>query len=181
MAEMMNATIYFTAAAQRPSKSVKMDFYYMHCVNSSIFFPVYLGPASPLSAAAKRRLLEWKIRLDLAMYASRRAPDLLDKEIVNYRAKKPGDWASLFERIVGFSDDGHSSKLLRTAAAAERICKPYEDKLDLRVKGDMYLKIGHMIVDSVEGYGGQDEPKWGRSVGFDEAWENIPDRPLAVL
>lgn len=119
--------------------------------------------------------------MDLTMYASRRAPELLTKEITNYKPKQPGDWQSLFDRINEYGDDGHASKLVRITAAAEKLSAKYNDTLDLRLKGDMFLKIGHMVVDSVEGYGGVDEPRWGRSVGFDQAWENIPDRPVAAL
>ena len=37
-AEMTNAVAYYTGGAQRPDRAVKFDFYYMHCMNSSIFF-----------------------------------------------------------------------------------------------------------------------------------------------
>ncbi|KAF2094366.1 hypA-like protein [Rhizodiscina lignyota] len=186
MMEMMNAAIYFTAAAQRPNKSVKMDFYYMHCVNSSIFFPSFLSPDSPLSTASKIRLLEWKGRIDLALYASRRAPPLLLSEVTSYRPKKPSGWQEIFERVKNFNDDGHASKMLRTVAAAEELCRKWEARpgegefigdVDMRVQSGMWLQIGHMIIDSVEGWGGgEEEPRWGRSVGFDEAWVNVPDR-----
>ena len=70
-AEMMNAAIYYTAGAQHPPKQVKFDFYFMHCVNCSIFFPTF-SKASWITAENKARLLEWKGRLDLCMYPSRR-------------------------------------------------------------------------------------------------------------
>ena len=66
------------------------DFYYMHCVNSSIFFSAFLA-APWLSTANKARLLEWKGRNDLAMYASRHCPDLLLDEITDYKPKQPTD------------------------------------------------------------------------------------------
>lgn len=160
---------------------MKMDFYFMHCVNASIFFPTFLGSGSPLSIKAKVRLLEWKIRMDIGMYASRRAPTLRVKEITDYQPKESSDWKALFRRINSFSDDGHASKLLRTIAGTQKISEEYGRGVDLRAMDDMWLKIGHMVVDSVEGYGGEDEPTWGRSVGFEEAWEKVPDRPLAVL
>jgi hypothetical protein len=159
-----------------------MDFYFMHCVNSSIFFPTFLDASSPLPVDAKVRLLEWKMRLDLAMYASRRAPPLLTREITDYRPKRESGWAGLFARINGLGeDDGHAAKLLRTVGAVQKVSEKYGEGMDLRIEGDMWLKIGHMVVDSVEGYGGKDEPKWGRSVGFDEAWVNIPGRPVSTL
>jgi hypothetical protein len=174
-------SVYFTAASQHPPKSVKIDFYFMHCVNCSIFFPSFLGDSSPLSTESKVRLLEWKIRLDLGMYASRRAPDLLINEITDYKPKKPSGWPELFQRIKDLQDDGHSAKLLRTVAATHVFSEKYGGGMDLKVKDGMWLKIGHMVTDSTEGYGGEDEPRWGRSVGFEQAWEKIPDRPAAVL
>jgi hypothetical protein len=119
------------------------------------------------------------------MYASRRAPPLLLSEISKYRPKQPSGWQEVFERVKNHQDDGHASKMLRTVATAEEICRKWEARpgegewiggVDMRIQGLMFLQIGHMIIDSVEGYGGKDEPRWGRSVGFDEAWVNIPDR-----
>lgn len=159
----------------------------MHCVNSSIFFPAFFSSRSPLSPESKVRLLEWKGRIDLALYASRRAPPLLISEVVNYRPRKPSGWQEIFERVKGMgNDDGHTSKMLRTVAAAEEVCRKWEARpgegefvggCDMRMQGTMWLQIGHMVIDSVEGWGGgEDEPRWGRSVGFDEAWVNVPDR-----
>lgn len=85
-AEMTNAAAYYTAGAQRADRMIKYDFYYMHCVNcsstpltslgrlliilyvntGSIFFSAFLKQEW-LSAANKVRLLEWKVRNDLAM------------------------------------------------------------------------------------------------------------------
>jgi hypothetical protein len=45
------------------------------------------------------------------------------------------------------------------------------------MKGDMWDKVGHMAIDSVEDSGAT----WARSVGFDEAWNDFTDRPLAML
>ncbi|GKZ85972.1 hypothetical protein AnigIFM56816_000820 [Aspergillus niger] len=54
LAEMMNAVVYYTAAAQGPRK---FDFVCIHAVNSSIFFSTLLARPS-LSPRAKLRLLE---------------------------------------------------------------------------------------------------------------------------
>jgi hypothetical protein len=120
-----------------------MDFYYIHCVTASIFYPVLLGPSSPLSTASKQRLLEWKIRMDLALYVSGKAPPLLLNEIDNYSAKQPSSWNECFERVKNYeADDGHAIKLMRQVAAAEKICMNYEGNEAFRIHGDMYLKIG---------------------------------------
>lgn len=173
-AEMINATIYFTGAAQRPTKQVKFDFYYIHCVNCSIFFSTFLK-ARWLKPEDKCRLLEWKGRLDLALYVSRRCPELLLDEIVKYQPKNPKDgWPEIIRRVDGFSDDGHASKLVRALAHGEQVCKQYDEQRDdvFPIKGDMFLKLGHMAIDSVEAAGAN----WVRSAGFDEAWTDIPAR-----
>ncbi|KAI9698118.1 MAG: hypothetical protein M1820_007626 [Bogoriella megaspora] len=170
-AEMINATIYFTGAAQRPGKQIKFDFYLMHCVNCSIFFTAFLKQEW-LPREDKARLLEWKVWNDLALYASRKSPDLLLDEIRNYKPKRPSGWEGVFERVREFLDDGHGSKLVRTLAHGEKVSRPYEQQDGFRIKGDMFLTLGHMVIDSVEAPGDH----WVRSAGFDEAWEGVGPR-----
>ncbi|GAB7349611.1 hypothetical protein MBLNU459_g0296t1 [Dothideomycetes sp. NU459] len=176
VAAMTDATAYFTGAAQRPNKQVKMDFYYMHSLNNSVHFPALM--ATDISDANKIRLLEWKVRTDVTLYASRGCPDLLLDEIVNYRPKQPKDsWEQIIARVCELQDDGHAAKLVRALAHGAKICKKYEEKDDFRIKGGMWLQLGHMAIDSVEGPG----PTWVRSCGYDSAWEEIADRPRAQL
>ncbi|KAF1991240.1 hypothetical protein K402DRAFT_389419 [Aulographum hederae CBS 113979] len=182
-AEMINAAAYFTGGAQHPPNQIKFDFYYMHSINAALFFPRFLHHPSTdfISPAAKIRLLEWKSRNDLAMYASRAAPALLVDEITDYQPKTPGTWDRLFDRVNEISDDGHVSKLVRALATGEDVCEPFQEKkageIDWRIRGDMWLQLGHMVVDSTEG----SDTRWVRSAGFDEAWENIPKRDEARL
>ena len=182
-AEMINAAVYYTTGAQRPPKIVKFDFFFMHCVNCSIFFSTFLRQ-DWLKAEDKARLLEWKARTDLAMYASRKCPDILVGEVVNYNPKVPPKdenrpWAEIFERIKRKDDDGHSAKFVRALAHGKDFCRKYElpGADEFRMKGDMWDKAGHMVIDSVEDSGAT----WARSVGFDEAWSDFTDRPLAML
>ena len=174
-AEMINATVFFAGSAQRPSKQVKFDFFYMHCVNCSIFFSTFIKEPW-LSVEDKCRILEWKGRLDLALYVSRGCPELLLDEVRNYQPKHSTDgWREIARRVAKVPDDGHASKLVRAIANGHQACKPYEKESDLvfPIKGDdMWLKLGHMAIDSVEGQ----ETRWVRNAGFDEAWETIPER-----
>ncbi|KAE8449639.1 hypothetical protein EG329_007969 [Mollisiaceae sp. DMI_Dod_QoI] len=185
--EMINSSIYFTAAAQNPPKQNKFDFYFMHCVNSSIFFPTFLS-LSFLDMESKLRLLNFKVWLDLAMYPSRRSPALLLDEVSGYvPAKLPAEtevtngqgtakdteWPGIFERLFNFPDDGHAVKLGRAVANGERVSKEYENEDWCKIKGFMWEKIGNMVIDSVEDTGAH----WARSVGFAEAWKEYEDRP----
>lgn len=186
--EMINSSIYFTASAQRPPKQVKFDFYYMHCVNASVFFPVF-NSLSWLSDENKVKLLNFKVWLDLTMYASRRSPELLLEEISQYvPAKLPAEtsmsdgygsmleteWPGIFQRLSNLKeDDGHSVKLGRAVRNGEIVSEEYESEEWCMIKGYMWEKIGNMVIDSVEDRG----VKWVRSAGFDEAWENYEDRP----
>ena len=43
-----------------------------------------------------------------------------------------------------------------------------------KIKDDMWLKMGHMAMDSVENL--DDSPDWIRNCGFEQAWEKIYDR-----
>jgi len=162
--EMIHNAILFTATAQHPPKQVKIDFYYMHCVNSSIFFPTF--NALPwLSTPNKIRMLKFKAYIDLAMYASRRCPALLLNEIVDYKPRQKGDgWDGIIERLWKHDseDDGHATKLGRAVAYGEQAMQGYEDADWAKIKGDMWVNIGKMVVDSVEDTGNT----WVRSGKF---------------
>jgi len=172
-AEMINVASYFTACAQSPPHKVMFDFYYMHCVNASIFFSAFLRQEF-LTDKDKRRLLEWKGRIDLAMYASRHSPDLLLNEIEDYKTTSESANKDAFRRVIDLPDDGHASKLVRAFAHGAVVSKPYEQDERFRLKQRHFEKLGDMVVDSVEGTG--EEANWVRSAGFEEAWKKIPLR-----
>lgn len=178
-AEMINMCAYFAGAAQHAShkKQQKFDFFYMHCMNCSIFYSAFIDPKNDswLKDKDRARLLQFKGWSDIAMYVSRGAPELFIDEIKNYPPKQPNDgWAEIFTRVDALTDDGHASKLVRALANGEKACAEFEDDEGKYwpVKGDMWLKLGHMAIDSVEGA----SSKWARNVGFEQAWENVPDR-----
>ncbi|KAK4155477.1 hypothetical protein C8A00DRAFT_41938 [Chaetomidium leptoderma] len=177
-AEMFDAAVFVAAAAAvgKEGKQPKFDFFLMHHVNSGPFF-VTLNAQDWIPVETKARLLEWKIRMDLLQYAARGAPELSGEKLASYQPRKPNAGGSLAEtiaRLHTFPDDGHSIKLGRAAVICRNLCKKYEDegKDWLVVKGDdMWDRVCHLIVDSVEAPGST----WVRSTGFDEAWKDIPD------
>lgn len=178
-AEATNAAIYYAGGAQHPPKQIKFDFYFIHCVNSSIFFSSFLH-APWISAKNKVRLLEWKARIDLCMYASRRSPEPLMDEIVNYRPAKArqSSWSQIYKRACEFCDDGHGSKLVRALSNGENISKPFEGDPKFRIDSSrLWQQLGNMAIDSVEDSGSN----WVGSAGFDEAWESFGDRSRASL
>ena len=175
-AEMINADAWFTGAAQRPDKEVKFDFFYMHCMNCSIFFSGFLQQEW-MTRESKVRLLEWKGRMDLALYVSRGSAELLTDEITGYKAKHPKEgWEEIFRRVDAMSDDGHASKLVRAIKNGEEACKNYEGDGGeaFPIKGPMWLNLGHMAIDSVDDTG--ERPKWARNVGFAQAWDKMAAR-----
>ncbi len=152
----------------------------MHCANSSIFFSVF-NAQSWLSTTNKVRLLQWKGYLDLVMYASRRSPPLLMSEITDYvpiaksSASTPkAEWKDIFGRLFKFEDDGHAVKLGRAVRNGQLVCGKWEGegKKWVKVRGEMWEKVGNMVIDSVEDTGAH----WARSVGFKEAWEGYTIR-----
>ncbi|KAF4534088.1 uncharacterized protein LTHEOB_3701 [Lasiodiplodia theobromae] len=176
-AEMIDASVFFTAAPQRPPHVAKIDFFYMHSVTSSIFFTSFLtSPLFPSNARA--RLLEWKGRFDLAGYASRGAPELPAAEIVNYVSSNHRNhgWQQLFDRVNSMTDDdGHTPKLLRAVANGAQACAKLrqEDRRGFAIEGqDAWLKAAAMGMDGVQAGG----PKWLRSGGFEKAWAEVPVR-----
>ncbi|KAL9084314.1 MAG: hypothetical protein Q9165_008142 [Trypethelium subeluteriae] len=171
-AEMTNAIAYFTGGAQHPPKQIKFDFYFIHCLNCTIFVPAFMKQKW-LAKEDKARLLEWFVWLSLAMYASRKSPEPLMDEIRNYIPKQPANnWDSIFERARVHEDEGHAAKLIRALAHGQVISAPYEQNDTFKIKGDMWLQLGHMAIDSVEAGGN----RWVRSAGFDEAWESFGPR-----
>jgi hypothetical protein len=170
-AEMTNAAAYYTAGAQRSDKAIKYDFFFIHNVNCSIFFSSFLKQ-DWLSDADKVRLLEWKIRIDLVMYVSRKSPEIRLQDIREYKPKQPSGLDEIEDRVCRLPDDGHASKLVRAIAHGQQICKPYESREAFRLKQDDWLQLAHMAIDSVESEGAN----WVRSAGFDEAWKDVPAR-----
>ena len=142
-AEMINAAVYFTGGAQHPPKQIKFDFYYMHCVNCSIFFSSFLKQPW-ISEDNKIRLLEWKGRFDLCMYASRRSPKPLLDEITNYRPKQQSSLDGILRRVTAVPDDGHAAKLVRALAHGQQVSKPYDASENFKIKSDMWLQLEHM-------------------------------------
>ena len=143
--------VYFTGGAQHPPKQVKIDFYYMHCLNCSVFFSSFLA-APFITKANKARLLEWKGRNDLAMYASRRSPSPLLDEISNYKPAKSeeSDWSSVIKRVLLHEDDGHASKLVRALKHGEEITKPYEGNPKFKIQGQMWENLGNMGMSNIQ-------------------------------
>lgn len=201
VAEMTNLCAYFTVTAQRPPHRVKFDFFHIHDLNSTIFFPAFLlgENANWLSIEEKCRLLEWKARGDLAQYIARGSAKLDMKEIDEYVPNVESDrkvqngargaeathdeeqgWDSLFKRIIQHEDDGHASKVVRALAHAEELCGKYMDNSkDWKIKSrKQWLTSGHMAVDSVEDAEG---PDWVRSCGFESAWEKVRFQPLRFV
>jgi Questin oxidase-like len=173
-AEMINACAYFTGGAQWPGKEVKIDFFNMHCVNCSIFFSAFLGQEW-MRVEDKVRLLEWKGRLDVAMYASRGSPELRLEEVTGYKAKREWSWEEIVKQVDRIEDDGHVAKLIRALRNGEEQCKKFEGREGFPIKGEMWLQLGRMTLDSVQGLN-DDSRKWVRNAGFEKAWEKIPDR-----
>ena len=133
--------VYYTSAAQRREKEIKIVFFFIHCVNSAIFFSKFMK-LPYLDQKSKLRLLEWKGRLDLAMYVSRNSPALLLDEVTQYPAKN--DWKTVISQAASHpGDDGHLAKFIRLLAHGENVCKPFE-KDNLPISGDAWLRVGNM-------------------------------------
>jgi len=178
-AEMINVNAWLAGAAQHPPKEVKIDFFFMHLVNCSIFFTAF-NKQSWLSLENKARLLEWKGRIDLITYAARLAAELNCDEITSYKPRELNmTWRLLIERVNKIEDDGHISKFLRAVAHGSQVCSEYEERDSLShkfpLKGGEWLQLGNMAVDSTETCPYLD--RWVRGVGSPRAWEKFQDRP----
>lgn len=199
-AEMINAGVYIGAAAQMPGKVEMIDFFLMHCINLSYFFTVF--NAQPwISKFNKCRLLEWKTRLDLAIYAACRTPAAYPERISKYQPKQPGNWDSIYERARSYRDDGHAIKLIRALKNAEEVSRPYAGQPGFPLAPQDCLTVAHLVMDSVERmdspdykippslqyFKGMDEEvvritvRWTRWSGLEEAWDEVPNSDHARL
>ncbi|KAK5042921.1 hypothetical protein LTR84_012010 [Exophiala bonariae] len=178
-AEIVNATAWMTGAAQRLGKTIKLDFFFIHSVNASIFLTAF-NKQSWLSAENKARLLEWKGRIDLLNYASRLAPELHPEEITKYTPlQKLLTWPLLIEKTNRLThDDGHIAKLIRTLAHGQGICQAYEAcpetaaKFPLKSQG--WIQIANMAIDTTTETRTPD--RWVRGAGGAKNWEKFADR-----
>lgn len=151
-----------------------LDFFYIHSITLSVHLPAFLTHPS-LSPEARTRFLEWKVRWDLANYASRGAAPLLANELEDYMPKMPvKQWSNLTDRAIRFvsrEDGGHAVKTIRGIANGWALCEKSSKRYSLNNE-EAWLRAGALCVDSVE----DDGPLWVRGAGFDEAWENVPLR-----
>ncbi|KAK8047665.1 hypothetical protein PG996_015729 [Apiospora saccharicola] len=168
-AEMFNTAIYeASAAALRPGKDPKCEFFLMHHITSAPIF-VTLNKQDWISTEQKIRMLEWKIRLDIVQYVARGSPKLSVERIASYVLKDEASSADqLLPRLHTLSDDGHVIKLWRAVGVGRKLSEPHEGRHWLPIKGSkLWDQIAHLIVDSVEAPG----PRWIRNAGFEEAWK----------
>ncbi|KIW70513.1 hypothetical protein PV04_02775 [Phialophora macrospora] len=204
-AEVIDAAVYFTAAAQHPRYVVKMDFFYMHAVTSSVFLSVFLRQRW-LAPAAKARLIEWKGRLDLALYASRGSPRLLIDEIGAYPADGKGGqselrpWEDMYREAAACMDDGHTVKFIRALKNGEQACGPFENENHVSTAdrngningvedpqtpnsvkdGERWkIKAGmwrRVAMMVLDSVKPEYGDRWARNVGFEQAWKKYPLR-----
>ncbi|KAL7625541.1 hypothetical protein AAE478_004761 [Parahypoxylon ruwenzoriense] len=177
-AEMIHTAIYEGAsAAFYPGKIPKFDFFLMHHINICPIFLI-INSQDWIPIESKVRLLEWKIRMDLVQYAARRCPPLSLDKIASYipKDKTLGSAEAQLPRVHALSDDGHAIKLFRAVSLAPDVCRKYEDRDWIRIKGDnMWRRVSHLVVDAVESPG----QRWVRDAGDPAAWEDVPNRPDA--
>ncbi|ODH52802.1 hypothetical protein GX48_00996 [Paracoccidioides brasiliensis] len=175
LAELVNAVVYFTGAAQCPPKCIKFDFFYMHCVTSAIFLRAFISQPW-LSEQNKLRILEWKGRMDLLVYTSRGATEPHPEDISTYNPRL--SWEEVFSKTVNHDrDDGHAAKFIRTLAYGQELCQPFERdegkyKEAFLIRGDMWIKLANMVIDSIQ----ESDSMWIRNTGFPEAWEGVAER-----
>ncbi|KAH8698792.1 hypothetical protein BGW36DRAFT_340049 [Talaromyces proteolyticus] len=176
-AEMINLCAYSAGGAQRPGKARKIDFFYMHNVNASIFFTALIRQ-DWISPADKVLLVERKARMDLIWYAASAAAELHLDDIVGYQPTYSAglDWSGLYAAVNTAHDDGHVAKFVRAVKNGEEVSRPFESgdgADDFPVKGDSWFKLAQMAYDTTV----KDEvdDKWVWGVGFDPLWQRIPD------
>ncbi|POS73081.1 hypothetical protein DHEL01_v208524 [Diaporthe helianthi] len=171
-AEMIDFCAFLAGAAQRPGKATKIDFFFMHCVTSSLFISV-LVDQDWISTEDKVRLVEWKGRLDLVWYITCGLPDLHAESITGYNVGAERDWDQLYNLVNEQHDDGHVAKFVRALKNGQDLERKLGGDFAPAVHGDMWLKIARMAYDTT-----LDLPapaKWVLMAGMDSAWASVPN------
>ncbi|KAI0970333.1 hypothetical protein F4678DRAFT_136819 [Xylaria arbuscula] len=176
-AEIINASIYIAAAAQKAPHEPRYEFFLIHGSNACLWHSVLLAEPS-ITRAQKARLIETTGRMLFFIWAGVGAPKpQLEHLMTGYKPKHiDAGWEKVFEWSLRHEDDGHMIKLVRALAHGEKVCKPYDHLPEFRFKQHMFLHAANAAMDS-----GSDKPMSYvrhfdllRLVGFDEAWENVP-------
>ncbi|KAJ5659304.1 hypothetical protein N7507_005755 [Penicillium longicatenatum] len=176
VAELMETSAYVFGATQRPGKVPRIEFLLMHCVTSNVFLSNVLYHPS-ISARARVRMLEWKGRADLIIWASCKCPRLYPARVMNYPVTK--NWDALIQWSLNHPDeDSHYIKTLRALMQGQkvgRLCRDQGKKPKLMISDMTWLQVGNMLVAAGEG-----DPKYVRYAGFDEAWDGVQDERSAA-
>ncbi|KAI0192433.1 hypothetical protein F4808DRAFT_443144 [Astrocystis sublimbata] len=185
MAEMLSCAAYVAATTvTKPGKRRRIDFYVMHNVTSAVALVVLLRRAPWLAVAEKVRLLEWKGRLDLVMYAAIACPELREENLLGYEAtlSQGWDWEGLYRAVCGVRDDGHIAKFVRALRVGEEVERGLEGEGDgdwnarLPVKGDLWFRVAQLCFDTTSRSDGiEAEEKWVMGAGFEPMWAMVPD------
>ncbi|KKK23172.1 hypothetical protein ARAM_002143 [Aspergillus rambellii] len=173
-AEVINLGAYMAGSAQRTGYARKIDFFFMHCVTSSIFLSV-LTRQDWIRLEDRARVVEWKGRLDLIWYVICGLPELDIHAVENYTGTTSGaaaGWMELFALVNEQHDDGHVAKFVRALKNGEEVCREFEDDDDFMVQGDMWLKIARMAYDSTQNTTPQ--TSWVVMAGMNDAWAPVP-------
>ncbi|CAG9999857.1 unnamed protein product [Clonostachys byssicola] len=175
--EMLHTAAYVAAAAAwHPPHIPKFDFFLIHHLNSAPIFLTF-NKQKWIPMQTKVRLLEWKMRLDLVQYIARGCPPLHADILRTYmpaRDQKPVSHSrELLPRFHVIRDDGHTIKVVRAMLIGQEVSKPYVGKDWIRIHtDDDWLRMHYLLLDGVEGQSSQ----WVRSAGFEQAWEDVPQR-----
>lgn len=174
-AEMISTCVYFAGAAQHEGRQRKIDFFYMHCVNASIFFTVLIRQ-DWIKLEDRVRLVEWKARLDLAWYAVCGCAALDEKAISTYSNPESDgmDWAELFSAVNKEHDDGHAVKFIRALKNGKDVASEFEQgdwEAYFPMKGDMWLKLARMCQDTTKSL--PTDLKWIPFTGFEQPWKRM--------
>ena len=82
-------------------------------------------------------------------YAGLGVPHLRLDCLCAHRPKLPNQGRSeVFERATRHEDGGHMAKMIRSTRLGEIISRPYDQLPEFRVKQDMFLIAGIVMIDS---------------------------------
>jgi len=181
--ELMGIAMALTTGTTRPGKDIKLDFFLMHGLTSSLFLPIYL---SSLSSSQAARLLQAFFSTTVGFYISRGRPRIhladnlstFKPNLGGYEDEISNPWTTVIKRTIAH-EDVHLVKAVRSliygATYLAHLDKEYEMKEtpgEYKETSQYWLNSAKMTLDAL-----RDGGWWllEGGVGFDETWDGKSD------
>jgi len=173
MKELMEIAVVLYSATSRPAKEVRLDFFLMHTLTSSLFLPFFVNNLSPAHSA---RFLQAYFTMTVLYYISDNRPQFYEENVESYKSQLDyndeisNPWMKVIERTIAHHDE-HLVKAIRSLVNGVTYLANGKDEDQLaggkHHTSRYWLNSAKMTLDSIS-----DGRFWEQNgIGFEEVWE----------